>query len=80
VPLNSLFMGLEVRRSNIHCFFALLPFHSRSPLAQLINSDRSDIQRRLPASADELVTLKLCGSAAEALMAVLSDVLDLRQV
>ena len=57
VPLNSLYMGL-----------------------QLVNGDASDVRRALPPSNEDLATLKLCGSAAEALISVLSDVLDIRCV
>jgi signal transduction histidine kinase len=54
VPLNSLFMGL-----------------------QLLSLPQSAMNAALPPDHDEILTLGHCRSAAEALIAVLSDVLDL---
>jgi hypothetical protein len=57
VPLNSLYMGL-----------------------QLLSHPQSALSAALPARHDEITTLSHCRSASEALISVLSDVLDLRWV
>ena len=45
---------------------------------QLLNAADGDIRRLLPGSHEDVSTLDMCCSSAEALLGVLSDVLDLR--
>lgn len=45
-----------------------------------MNAEGSDVRQALAPTNEDVATLKLCGAAAEALIAVLSDVLDLRYV
>lgn len=59
---------------------ARVPLNSLHMGLELLNDSASPVRLALPKGHDDLETLSQCGSAAEALIAVLSDVLDLKCV
>lgn len=80
VPLNSLYMGLQVRPESDD---TLRSTQNTAPCIhdmKLLNSDDGSLRRMQPVPHEDVKTLSHCCSAAEALIGVLSDVLDVSKM
>lgn len=81
VPLNSLYMGLQVgwySCRSVSC--GQEPRAHASATPQLLNSREGSLRKTLPPQHEDVTTLGQCCSAAEALIGVLSDVLDVSKM